>query len=97
MSTTLLPACEPMSLENIPNERISSEFGFGNLRISILVHGRLDIEHSRYASDDKGQGPESKVSAGTDPEDHRSGHSLSREMRTVPLTSFQYRKPYLRG
>jgi len=51
------------------------EFAFGNLRISILVQSRPDVERREYASDDEVHGPDGELLAGTDPRDYEYDYS----------------------
>ena len=52
--------------KTLPNNS-TVEFSFGRLGFSILIQGRLDAERREHTSDDKVQGPETKVSARTGP------------------------------
>ena len=70
------------------------EFSFGNLRISILVQGRPNVERREYASDEKVQGPDTELFPGTDPRDYEYDYSALGTRILVSLTSSQIRTPY---
>ena len=60
------------------------KFCLWNLRISILVQGRPDIERREYASDDEVHGPESELLARTNPRGYEYDYLTSvggRELR----------------
>jgi len=71
------------------------EFGFGHLRISILVQGRSNVERREYRGDEEVHRPESELFARTDPRDHEYYDSpLVGDTNWVFLTSSQIRTPY---
>ena len=63
-------------LKNEPNEA-PMEFGFGYLRISILVQGRSNVERREHGSDEEVHRPESELFARTDPRDHKYDYDYS--------------------
>ena len=71
------------------------EFSFGNLRITILVQGRPDVERREDTSDDEVHGPESELLARTDPRNYEYDYSTFVGKREH-LTSSQIQTPYPR-